>query len=78
MDLGQMAEEGCNEECSFGRKCIRRADWYAAYTMRKTFWGDKNADPYVPKERLRQIINIFQYCEAAKVYMFILVVFFLY
>jgi hypothetical protein len=67
MDLGKIADEGCNEECSYDRKCVRRADWYAAYDLRKKFWGKPEEDPYMPKKRLHQIIDIYKYCDAVKV-----------
>jgi len=45
-----MAEHGCNYECSSDRNCIERADWYAAYNLRKDFWGESNEDPFMPKK----------------------------
>ena len=67
MDLGKIADEGCNEECSYDRKCIRRSDWYAAYDLRKTFRGKPDDEPFMPKKRLHQIVDIYKYCDAVKV-----------
>jgi hypothetical protein len=50
MDLGKMADEGCNDECSYDRKCLNRADWYAAYDLRRTFWGKPEDNPFMPKK----------------------------
>ena len=66
-----MAEDGCNDECSYDRKCIRRADWWAAYTMRRDFWGTRNENAYMPKQRLQKVVDIFKYCEAVKVSIYI-------
>jgi len=68
MDLGKLADDGCNDECSYDRKCIGRADWYAAYDLRKRFWGKPEEDPYMPQKRLHQIVDIYKYCDAVKVY----------
>ncbi len=67
MDLGSMAKLGCNDECSFGKDCLRRADWYEAYNLRLSFWGKPEEAPYMPKKRLEQIASIYKLCEAAKV-----------
>lgn len=67
MDLGKMADEGCNDECSYDRKCLNRADWYAAYDLRRTFWGKPEDNPFMPKKRMQQIVNIYKYCEVVKV-----------
>jgi hypothetical protein len=62
-----MAEHGCYDECSYDRNCIERADWYAAYNLRKDFWGESNEDPFMPKKRLQKIVHIFRICETVKV-----------
>ena len=67
MDLGKLADDGCNDECSYDRKCISHADWYAAYDLRKRFWGKPEEDPYMPQKRLHQIVDIYKYCDAVKV-----------
>ena len=67
MDLGKLAKDGCNEECIFGKDCIKRADWYEAYNLRVSFWGNPNEDPYMPRKRLEKITDIYKLCEAAKV-----------
>ena len=74
MELGKIAEEGCNEECSYNRKCVQQADWFAAYSLRKTFWGESFEEPYMPKKRLEQIVNIFKLCEYARAYIYIIFV----
>lgn len=69
MDLGSMAELGCNDECIFGKECLKRADWYEAYNLRKFFWGKPEDPPYMPKKRLEQIVDIYKLCDAKKVSM---------
>ena len=74
MDLGKIAKEGCNQECTFGKDCLRRADWYEAYNLRLTFWGKPSEDPYMPRKRLEKIVDIFKICEAAKVNIIIYII----
>jgi hypothetical protein len=67
MELGKFADDGCNEECSYDKQCLRRADWYEAYKLRQEFWGAPTDAPYMPKKRLSQIMNIFTICHAVQV-----------
>ena len=71
MELGDMAKLGCNDECSYDKHCLTRACWQEAYNLRQTFWGKPNDDPYMPKQRLQQIVNIYRICNAVKVTLFL-------
>jgi hypothetical protein len=43
MELGYMAELGCNDECSYDKRCLTRACWQEAYKLRQDFWGKPSA-----------------------------------
>ena len=62
-----MAELGCNDECSYDKRCLTRACWQEAFKLRRDFWGKPDEDPLMPKQRLEQIVNIYQICHAVKV-----------
>ena len=66
----EMANLGCNSECSYDKNCLSYVDISEIQKLKEHFWGKKTDHAQLPKERRESILDIFRTCHASQVFKF--------